>query len=319
MAAGGRIARRRAKVDVADRLAAASCLRLVARVVCRRLWFVVLSAAAGGAGAYAAVALRAPSELFSPHADRAIATTALTCGLLTLTIIAAYAWVTDRVRSEAQVTERHGIPCLARAPGLERRAHDPRRDDEEFRPLCGRLRRMLPVMGCGRVVGVSSALRDEDKTGAAISIARALAETGGRILLVEFDPYQPRMARMLGLENAPGLADVLARRADPDASIQRARVRGDLFVVTAGSAAMPLTSLTARRMELLLKAYDVYFDYIVLALPPVALLPEEMALNRMLDGLVLTVRRASTRHSALVDAMGYLDAMRVSVLGFVLT
>ena len=107
MAAGGRIARRRAEVDVADRLAAASCLRLVARVVCRRLWFVVLSAAAGGAGAYAAVALRAPSELFSPHADRAIATTALTCGLLTLTIIAAY--VVQRADGSRGATVRRAV------------------------------------------------------------------------------------------------------------------------------------------------------------------------------------------------------------------
>lgn len=83
----------------ADRQAMAIQLRFVARTAFCRLWFGVFGALAGGAGAYAALALHAPSELPLPHARHAIAVTSLVCGLLAFAFALLQALAADRMPS----------------------------------------------------------------------------------------------------------------------------------------------------------------------------------------------------------------------------
>ena len=70
----------------------------------------------------------------------------------------------------------------------------------------------LPGLPASGVVLISSARAGEGKTTVALMLARAWADAGEKVLVVETDLRRPRLATELKLGNATGLAEVLAGR-----------------------------------------------------------------------------------------------------------
>lgn len=171
------------------------------------------------------------------------------------------------------------------------------------------------------VIGVTSSLYEDDKTVVATSLAHALAASGERTLLVEADLSCPRLAHMLGIENVPGFAEVLARRTAPDGALRRSRSTGMLAVVTAGGDDLDGVPAAGglQRAGAAVRRYARFCAYVVVVLPPALLIEHPVALNGMVDGLVVAVRRTSTCASVFGEAARYLARAHVPLAGFVVT
>lgn len=57
--------------------------------------------------------------------------------------------------------------------------------------------------GC-KVIGVTSAMKGEGKSITSINMAYTMAQSGGRVLLMEADLRLPTVAKRLGLKQKPG-------------------------------------------------------------------------------------------------------------------
>ncbi|MCW2900611.1 MAG: capsular exopolysaccharide family [Streptosporangiaceae bacterium] len=237
-----------------------------------------------------------------------------------------------RVRDADVVAQLTPLPVIASIPARKRDAGHPVLAEtdphgahaEAFRHLRTNLQFFgLPAdvadgAGGVQVVSVTSALSAEGKSTVAANLARVLAETGARVLLMDADLRRPAIARLLGLEGAVGLTTVVLGRASVADVVQEWGTAG-LHVLPAGSAPPnPSELLGSRQMAALLRDLRARYDYVVIDTPPVLPVADAVILSRQLDGtlIVANVTRAHRRH--LTEALRSLEQVGGRVLGIVL-
>lgn len=182
----------------------------------------------------------------------------------------------------------------------------PPRTIEQFRRLAHSLYR-LRVERQARVIGITSALPEEGKTLTAINMAVSLSEAyRQRVLLVDADLRRPSVSRTLGLKDAEGLTDWLARQDDTECPM--VRMSGRLSVVPAGPPQPdPLALLSSLRMALLMASARADFEWVIVDTPPVGLLVDAGVLDGSLDGFLMVVASGRTPYPSArraVDTLG---------------
>jgi Mrp family chromosome partitioning ATPase len=157
-----------------------------------------------------------------------------------------------------------------------------------------------------RRIGVVAANRGEGTTTVALGLARGLArERDRRVLVLELELRRPGLDAALGL-TAPsaGLCDYLEGRAETP--LLR-RHEGGFWVLSAGEPPSPPPDLgAARRLDVLLRAMDRVFDWIVVDCPPLSAAPDAAVLQDRLDGFVFNVRLRHSRRDAVRRAAAQL-------------
>ena len=175
---------------------------------------------------------------------------------------------------------------------------------------------LADVAGC-RVVGITGALRGEGRTTTAVHLARSLAESGKKVLLLDADLRGGQAASRLGLPADKGLVQVLRGEMRPEDTVCSGEA--GLYTLAAGGASDdPAAMLDSPAMADLMNTLRERFDYILMDLPPVTLVPDALSAARFTDGLLVVVRRTQTHRKQLEDALRRLNGQRVKVLGFVL-
>ena len=220
-------------------------------------------------------------------------------------------------RSSAVAAEVVGAPTLA---VLDEDA-DAGRRAEPVRQLRTSLAFLRTAAGTARpdVLVVTSALAGEGKTTTALDLARSLAGTGERVLLVEADLRRPGLGAALGLEGGPGLSDVLAGQAELASALRPGGTEG-LQVLPAGSVPPnPSELLGSPPMADLVATLRNGFDTVVLDAPPVLPVTDAVVTAAVADGVLLLVRWGRTRRAEVAEAAAMLERGGVTVLGGVLT
>ncbi len=154
-----------------------------------------------------------------------------------------------------------------------------------------------------------------DGTGeTAVNLAAALSTSGRRTVLVDGDDIDGEATSLLGLEDHPGLAEVIRGQVDL-ASVIVAH-GPDLDVVPVGRSTLEfLGDGTVRRlMDRLLTDHDL----VIVAGPPTLGSAESLVYARATDASVVVVRRDQTKRDALAHAVESLALVGATVLGVVL-
>ncbi len=172
--------------------------------------------------------------------------------------------------------------------------------------------------GRGHVIGVTSAVQSEGKSSTACNTAYALAESGSRVLLLEGDLRRPTIGAKLDIERVPGLTNLLVSKMDYREAIQQCALAPHMDILTSGAIPPnPSELLTSDRMEQLMEELRQEYDYIVVDLPPIAVVSDALAISKFLDGVVMLVRAGVSDQQLLADAIRQLEMVNVRVLGFV--
>lgn len=164
------------------------------------------------------------------------------------------------------------------------------------------------------IVMIASALPGAGKTFCAVNLAvSASLERELNVLLVDADVAKPHISRAFGLENAPGLIDLLL---DDTLDIADTLVRTDLNdiqVLPAGRHHPQATELLASdRMSRVVKELSSrYPDRIVLLdSPPLLITSEAQALASQVGQIVLVIEAGSTSQQMLGQALETLDSTK---------
>lgn len=139
--------------------------------------------------------------------------------------------------------------------------------------------------GAPPVVLLVGTRTDDTSPAVAAQLAATLVRDGLRITLVDADRARPRLNRVFGAPDAPGMTDVLAGRADIK-DILHIGADGNLRFLAAGSPADD-TPLTERGLRGLFKDLSADTDLVLVNGPSVFRAPLVAALARAADGLVL--------------------------------
>ncbi|MCW3008755.1 MAG: hypothetical protein JWP17_3381 [Solirubrobacterales bacterium] len=204
-----------------------------------------------------------------------------------------------RVRDEDELSGLTSLPVLARIP-LDRRAaeHDipPARSMEALRALQIQLE-ARSRNGASRVVVVTSASEGDGKTTSAIALARTLASSGRRVVLLDFDLRKCEVGARLGvrsdllrlLRTDGRLADILV----PAPGTRHLRVLSPPAVGDAGA----LFDSYTRQLPALIEQARGLADYVVVDTPPLGRVADALRLMAHADDVLLVARPGTTdRH-----------------------
>ncbi|HKQ47436.1 MAG TPA: CpsD/CapB family tyrosine-protein kinase [Phycisphaerae bacterium] len=172
-------------------------------------------------------------------------------------------------------------------------------------------------------VVVSAARRGDGGTQIAISLGLIGAEANPdlRIALVDFNLRRPAVAELLGIQEAPGVTDVLERRLALESAVQAVALPNGsmLHVLPAGTPSdQPLTLLKSRQAKKLMASLQEQFDHVVIDAPSASAYPDAPILGSMAGGILLVVRAGRTPRETVAAVKKRLDLRGVRCLGLAL-
>lgn len=171
-----------------------------------------------------------------------------------------------------------------------------------------------------KIFGITSSMPSEGKSTTAVNLALSIAETGKRVLLIEGDMRLPVMSKRLETRRAPGLSNLLAGLCTDKEAVCESGLSNNLFVIVGGDIPPnPSELLGSDRMAKLVEALAPGFDYIIFDLPPLTSVSDGLVLSKLLDGMIVVVRRDYCDQQSLAETVRQLEFQEIKILGFVLT
>ncbi|WP_181905686.1 polysaccharide biosynthesis tyrosine autokinase [Microbacterium bovistercoris] len=263
-----------------------------------------------------------PTEPVSPKPTLAIGIGAL-AGLVAGFIVIFLRRALDvRVRAHTDITELMGTGVLGRVPDLGRKgktdgdSHAQSIANEAFRQIRTGLR-FSSVDAEVRVVMITSANQGEGKSMVAASLARVMAESGQRTLIIDADLRRPKVAHNFGIDGTVGLSGVLSGQVPAPSAIQTTK-DPNLYVLPAGAIPPnPSEMLGSVALSKLLAEFRRDF-FIIIDAPPVLPVTDASVVSTMVDGVVFVLAVGQTRKAEGAAARAQLQQVSARLLGVVL-
>jgi tyrosine-protein kinase len=232
-----------------------------------------------------------------------------------------------RIRDEGEAHAVYPLPTLVRVPELpgRRRARPPGSTwhmvpevREPFRTLAVQ----LDEREGNSVLMVTSPSAGDGKTTSAVNLAVALAETGKRVVLLDFDLRKPDVGDALRLEEAAGFIDLgeqhLERLLQTVSDVWSMRVLAIRGEVEDPGLIPGLVDLLGQRLSELVAEARALADYVVIDTAPLGEVGDALRLVRDVDDIVLLVRPGNTNRVQLEMVRDLLERIGERPLGFVI-
>jgi capsular exopolysaccharide synthesis family protein len=231
-----------------------------------------------------------------------------------------------RIRQTSEVEAITGIPVFGFMPKLPRRRHLPPQDYPVAEPrshFCAALTRIqtaLQVPGTSvssQVIVVTSAKSGEGKTSFCTGLARSLAKNHARVLVIDADPYQSRVASAFGASKFPNLTPVTDQPARLSDIVQADTKSAAHFIPAPSPNDLQLLLHSGGFTTLIEEARRGY-DIIILDTPPVMTSSEAAVIARFADRCLFLVRWGRTSRDEMTSALGFLRLCGVTLAGIVM-
>jgi capsular exopolysaccharide synthesis family protein len=170
----------------------------------------------------------------------------------------------------------------------------------------------------GRSIVVTSTGPGEGKTVVSSNLAIALADAGQRVLLVDADMRRPKVHRLLGVDQEPGLSNVMVGAVKPSDAVRKTSV-ANLCVLPAGTLPPnPAELLGAARFKDFLASVTKHFDWVILDTPPVMAVTDPSVVAHLTSGVLFVIGADMTSRHAALRALEQLDRVKSRSIGGVL-
>jgi receptor protein-tyrosine kinase len=236
------------------------------------------------------------------------------------------------IRGASDLEEAYGVPILGAIPqspmyAAVGKAPLPPGEAEAFALLRARLR-YFNVDREIRSLLVTSAMPGEGKTTVAINLATAEAVAGNsKVVIVEADLRRPTIAARLGIESAPGLAEILSRNASLEEAMREVAVdtvanglpsHATFTVIPSGALPPnPAELLESRAMLELLATLSEQFELVLIDSPPTSVVSDAIPLLRLVSGTIIVGRMKTTTRDAARHLREQLTKLNSPTLGVV--
>ncbi|HXH77222.1 polysaccharide biosynthesis tyrosine autokinase [Nocardioides sp.] len=264
-----------------------------------------------------------PSDPFTPDYRKAALKGAGAGFALAAGVILLRRTLDRRIRSVSDVEEATGGSVVGVIPKVNELAHHARgvegdlgRAAEAFRQLRTNLR-FVDVDKPPRRIVITSALPGEGKSTVSANLARLVAQTGEKVVLIDADLRRPTMAGTFGIDGHVGLTQVVAG----DVAVSQALVESDIpnLVLLPSGRIPPNPSelLGSDRMRRLIDTLAL--DHLVLLdAPPLLPVTDAGLLAAACDGVLLVQAAGKTQIEHSQHCRRILDQVGGRLLGVVL-
>ena len=190
---------------------------------------------------------------------------------------------------------------------------------EQYKLLRTNIEFTLPEGEKCPIIGVTSSTRGEGKSTTAVNLSFVLAEKGHKVLLIDGDLRLPTVAKKMGIENSPGVTNMLIGQADKSIEAFKSSLLDTWYLLPSGDIPPnPSELLGSGRMRALLESFKEQFDYIIIDLPPVNIVSDALSISPMITGMIVVIREKYTEKKELKNCYRQLKMANVNILGCVL-
>jgi uncharacterized protein involved in exopolysaccharide biosynthesis/Mrp family chromosome partitioning ATPase len=232
-----------------------------------------------------------------------------------------------RIRHASEVEMVTGIPIFGLLPKVSRWRGVQPQDYPITNPhsrFCAALSRVNVALRApksadrAQVIVVTSAQPGDGKTTFCISLARSLAKSRLRVLVVDADPYRSQVRSSFGASTFLASAPIVGRSAQ----------LGDIVQTDTKSAAHFIPAPTEEDFQLiihsggfeaLLDAARNAYDIVIIDTPPVMTSADTAIIGKFADTRLLVVRWGRTSWDEMTATIGFLRLCHVGLDGIVIT
>jgi capsular exopolysaccharide synthesis family protein len=151
-----------------------------------------------------------------------------------------------------------------------------------------------------KVILVTSSVPKEGKSFVAINTAITLTLTGAKVVLIEADLRNPKVARPLGITSGLGMSNYLIGKATETEILQQHPSIKNLSVISAGALPPnPAELLSTPKLTEMMDGLKQKFDFIIIDSPPVAAVTDSKILAKVADSTLYIVRYKYTNQNLL--------------------
>jgi capsular exopolysaccharide synthesis family protein len=172
--------------------------------------------------------------------------------------------------------------------------------------------------GGPRTICVTSAMAGEGKSVIAVALARVMAMSGDRVLLIDCDLRRTGLAHLRPDQARPGLMDVLDGAADAGAALNDDVVEGLTFLGQDSPVFTARDIFSGPAAKEMLRRVRGEYDFVILDAPPVLAVTDAWTISSLCDATLLVVRQARTPPRAVRSAMDRLQRRGARLHGVVL-
>lgn len=236
--------------------------------------------------------------------------------------------------TEDEVERRLGLPYLGAVPSLDTTVDDAKtlrgmtppeylmaKPLSSFAESLRKLRASILFSKVGetvKVVAVTSSLPGEGKTTTTFSLARTLATSGAKVIVVDCDLRQSAISQFLKEPAQVGLLEVLNGVATLDQALINDE-SGAQILPLAKSAYTPRDVLGSAAMHRLLQELRNRYEIVLLDTAPLLAIADTRILAPHTDAVVMLVRWKKTPVKAVQSALALLQGTRAFIAGVALT
>jgi non-specific protein-tyrosine kinase len=252
---------------------------------------------------------------------------AVLVGLLAGTALALLLEYLDTtIYTVEQLQDTAGLPILGKIPQANSKASTSRKtaviydngspQEEAFRLLRASifpLNRNAPH----KTLLITSAEQRVGKTTVVANLARAVAQTGRKVVVVDGDLRLPVLHQVFGIPNESGLSNVLEQRASIREALQATEVAG-LGVITSGPArSHPIELLESPEMRTVVDNLVDSFDFVFFNSPPLLAAADAVILSAMVEDVAVVAELGQTKQESLQAVLNQLAHIKVNLIGII--
>ncbi|MBR3159200.1 MAG: CpsD/CapB family tyrosine-protein kinase [Atopobiaceae bacterium] len=177
--------------------------------------------------------------------------------------------------------------------------------------------RFLSVDNPIRTMVITSAIPNEGKTFIAANLARAMASSGMRTLVVECDMRRRSMSHELEIHAQHGLYSVISGETPLSEAVVQVSPRLE-FLDAEPHIPNPSDLLNTRRFADLVAALRQSYNFVVFDTPPVGTFVDAAVLGARCDAVFMVVRERYTHHAEIARAAEQLRTANVTLTGVIM-
>lgn len=248
-----------------------------------------------------------------------------------LGVVAAYVieFLDRGFRTAPQFEDVTGFPVVGQVPSLKTVSDRPPEDYVVDKPLSAyseALRTVRTAIHFSNVdnppktVMVTSSGPGEGKTTFCLSLARSLAISGNKILLIDADLRRPRVARLLEIAaNGQDLSAVLTGKYPIEKVLRRDSLVANLDIIPAfGRAPNAQDLLGSQQMKKLVEEMAGKYDLVLIDTPPILAVTDAAMVAKVADTSLFIVKWAGTSRETVAQALRQLKGLDCRIAGAVL-
>ena len=169
-----------------------------------------------------------------------------------------------------------------------------------------------------QVLLVTSAGPREGKTITAANVAITMAQTGGRVVILDCDMRRPKIHKVFEAGRDKGMSNILVGSCDVDEAVIPTAVPNVDIIPSGPIPPNPSEILGSHRMEGLIRTLRGRYERIIVDSPPITAVTDAVILSRIVDGVVLVIRSGEVHREIIKNALSQLKGVNARLLGAVL-